>query len=170
MTRGNNRHIVFHDAFDYKIYLSLFARLKSLHPFELYHYCIMPNHTHFLVQLEQATDFSVFMKKLNLSYFHHYRRRYGWIGHFWQDRYKTQPVEEDAYFIQCGKYIELNPIRAGLVYRPEDYHYSSYRYYALGEPNALLTPDFIYNDLDKTSLVRRDYYQKLICDEVSLMR
>jgi putative transposase len=69
------------------------------------------------------------MKKLNPAYYHHYRQEYGWVGHFWQGRYRCQQVGKDAYFIQCGKYIELNPVRSGIVEKPEDYQYSSYGYF-----------------------------------------
>ena len=75
----------------------------------------MPNHTHMQIKTKSASDFAIFMKKLNLAYFHHYKREYDWVGHFWQDRYKSQPIGKDEYFIQCGKYIELNAVRAGIV-------------------------------------------------------
>ena len=105
MTRGNNKNIVFRCHEDYLYFLELISRYKLEHSFDLYHYCLMPNHVHLLVKTNKASDFSTFMKKLNLAYFHHFRQEYGWIGHFWQDRYKSQAVGKDAYFIQCGKYI-----------------------------------------------------------------
>lgn len=166
MTRGNNRNTVFKSDEDYLYFIELVFKYKLEHPFELYHYCLMPNHTHFLIQTKKALDFSIFMKKLNLAYFHHYKREYGWVGHFWQDRYKSQAVGKDAYFIQCGKYIELNPIKAKIVEKPEDYPYSSYRYYALGIRNNLITTDFIYEELGIDNIERQKNYQKLIVDRV----
>ena len=166
MTRGNNRNIVFRSDTDYQYFLELIIKYKTEHPFDLYHYCLMPNHTHFLIQTKNALDFSIFMKKLNLAYFHHYRQEYGWIGHFWQDRYKSQPVGKDSYFVQCGKYIELNPVRANLVEKPEDYRYSSYKYYAQGILNKLITPDFIYEEMGKTCAKRQEQYKKLIIDQI----
>lgn len=165
MTRGNNRNVVFRSDEDYQYYLSLIAKYKIEHPFELYHYCLMPNHTHFLIQTKKAADFSTFMKKLNLAYFHHFNKEYGWVGHFWQDRYKSQAVGKDAYFIQCGKYIELNPVRAHLVEKPEEYQYSSYRFYANGKTDRLITPDFIYEGLGHGEHEKQTQYQDLVVDQ-----
>lgn len=168
MTRGNNRHEVFRREEDYLYYLELINRYKSDHPFELYHYCLMPNHIHFQVKTNKASDFSTFMKKIELAYFHHYRQNYNWIGHFWQDRFKSQTIGKDMYFIQCGKYIEQNPLRKGLVKKPEDYNFSSYSYYALGENNPLLTTDMYYDELGKDCQEKQNNYRKLIInDEVT---
>jgi len=119
-----------------------------------------------LVKTDKASDFSTFMKRINLAYFHHYNQEYGWVGHFWQDRFKSQAVGKDAYFIQCGKYIELNPVRKGIVIDPYDYAYSSYRYYAAGQANRLITPDFIYEEMRNTGIERQTQYQKLIIGQV----
>ncbi len=168
MTRGNNRNTVFRSDDDYQYYLDLVARFKLEHPFDLFHYCLMPSHTHFQIQTIHAKDFSVFIKKLNLAYFHHYKQEYGWVGHFWQDRYKSQAIGKDAYFIQCGKYIELNPVRAGLVERPEDYRYSSYHYYSDSEEKLdyLITSDFLYEEIGKDAPERQVNYRKLLIDQV----
>ncbi len=165
-TRGNNRLEVFKSDIDYQYFLELIARYKEEHPFDLYHYCLIPNHTHMQVKTNKASDFSKFMKRLNLAYFHHFRQNYNWIGHFWQDRFKSQPIGKDEYFIQCGKYIELNPVRAGLAENPENFLYSSYRHYAYGESNPLLTDDIFYESFGQNSKERQKAYQKLIIDEV----
>jgi len=166
MTRGNNRNIVFKSNDDYLYFLELISKYKLEHPFYLYHYCLMPNHTHFLIQTKKAFDFSIFMKKINLAYFHHYKRKYGWIGHFWQDRFKSQPVGKDAYFIQCGKYIELNPVRSKIVENPDDYKYSSYNYYIKGEKDQLITPDFMYKELGRDNIEKQVQYQKIAIDKI----
>ncbi|TSC92595.1 MAG: putative transposase [Candidatus Berkelbacteria bacterium Licking1014_7] len=166
MTRGNNRNIVFKYDDDYHYYLDLIKKYKSDHSFDLYHYTLMSNHTHFLIKTKSALDFATFMKKLNLAYFYYYKQHYGWIGHFWQGRYKSKPVGKDSYFIQAGKYIELNPVRKNIVKKSEDYHFSSFRYYGLGEKNDLITPDFIYQSLGKNKIERQNSYRKLIIDEM----
>jgi len=166
MTRGNNRHIVFKQDDDYRCYLKLIDKYKTLHPFDLYHYSFMPNHTHYLIQTKSAPDFAIFMKKLNLAYYHYYNRQYGWIGHFWQDRYKSKPVGKDNYFIQSGKYIELNAVRAKIVEKPEDYKWSSYNHYAFGEKNDLITEDFFYRDLDNNSINRQKKYREMLIDNL----
>ena len=166
MTRGNNRHQVFRSDDDYAYYLELIKRYKSAYPFDLFHYCLMPNHVHLLIKTNKASDFSVFMKKLNLSYFHHYNKSYGWVGHFWQDRFKSQPVGKDEYFIQCGKYIELNPVRANIVKKPEEFSYSSYNYYARGDKNELITQDIFYSYLGNNELTRQQNYRDMVIVEL----
>jgi len=166
ITRGNNRHQVFKSDQDYARYLELIKKYKAKHPFNLFHYCLMPNHIHLLVQTKRASDFSIFMKKLNLAYFHHYRKSYSWAGHFWQNRFKSQPVGKDEYFIQCGKYIELNPVRANLVKQPEKYPYSSYSYYALGHHNDLITQDIFYDGLGQNDDDRQQNYRDMVILEL----
>jgi len=166
MTRGNNRSVVFPHQDDFKHYLELILRLKKEHPFGIYHYCLMPNHVHFLIKTKKGNEFSHFMKRLNLIYFYYFKKKYSWVGHFWQGRFKSQPVGKDAYFIQCGKYIELNPVRAGLVSNPEDYQYSSYNYYARGLTDKLVSQDMFYQDLGKTSWERQGNYRKMIINDI----
>lgn len=166
ITRGNNKNIVFRQDTDYRYYLDLIARFKKGLPFDLFHYCLMPSHIHMLLRTFKASDFSTFMKKLELAYFHHYRQKYGWIGHFWQGRFKSQPVGKDAYFIQCGKYIELNPIRAKIVNDPQKYSFSSYKYYTEGKKNSLITKDLFYDEFGFDDLTRQQNYKKMIIDEI----
>jgi len=165
MTRGNNKKIIFHNNNDYKYYLNLVEKYKTLHPFNLYHYCLMPNHTHMLVQTKRPHDFSTFMKKLNLSYYHYYNREYNWTGHFFQGRYKSQPVGKDDYFIQCGKYIELNPIRSGLIKSIDQYVFSSFYHYAYGKHDSLLTDNIFYSALGHSAKKRQKRYRDLIVAE-----
>ena len=166
IVRGNNRHRVFKSNLDCQYYLELVTRFKIEHPFDLYHYCLMPNHVHLLVNTKSAEDFSRFMKKLNLAYFYHFKRYYVWVGHFWQGRFKSQPVGKDEYFIQCGKYIELNPVRAGITEKPEDYHYSSYHHYARGVKDSLITEDIFYQDLGSSIAERQKSYEDLLISDI----
>ena len=118
MNRGNNGHDVFTCDEDYRYYLEKLSALKAEHPFDLYHYCLMGTHVHMLVKTQKETDFSIFSKRLNLSYANYFKKNYGSLGHFWQGRFKSQLIGSDIYFMQCGKYIEMNPLRAGLVNDP----------------------------------------------------
>ena len=168
ITRGNNRNIVFKSDEDYLYYLKLVQKYKAEHGFDLFHYCLMPNHVHLLVKTKQANDFSAFMKKINIAYFHHYRQSYDWIGHFWQDRYRSQAVGKDEYFIQCGKYIELNPVRAGIVSEPQLYLYSSYKFYSAGINNPLVTEDIFYDGFGSDDKSRQRNYKNMLIDEIVL--
>lgn len=166
MCRGNNGNDIFHSPLDYLKYLELIDRFKSDHPFDLFHYCLMTNHIHLLVRVKEGKEFSIFMKKLNLGYFKHYQKEYGWSGHFWQDRFKSKLITQDIYLVQCGKYIELNPVRAGIVEEPGEYIWSSYGYYAAGKANHLVTKDIFYDELGKSDEHRREVYAKMVIDEV----
>lgn len=165
MTRGNNKNVVFRDESDFRYYLKRFKQFKQELPFDLFHYCLMPTHVHQLIQTHSAADYSLFMKKINLAYFHYYRKKYGWVGHFWQDRFKSQPVGKDDYFIQCGKYIEMNPVRKKLVTNLENYSFSSCKYYLLGKKDDLITADQFFHDLGANNIERQINYQKLVVDE-----
>lgn len=166
MTRGNNLNVIFKQSDDYLKYLEILSKLKEVHPFDMYHYCLMPNHTHMLVRTRRENDFSAFMKRLNLMYFYYYKKKYGWVGHFWQGRFKSQPIGKDNYFIQCGKYIELNPVRANIVTTPAEYSYSSYKYYAEGKSDLLITKDMFYQELGKTAGARQLKYKEIIIDDL----
>lgn len=165
MTRGNNKNQIFKQDSDYYYYLNLLDKYKKDLPFKLFHYCLMPTHIHLLVQIQKTNDFSLLMKKINLAYFHHFRQEYGWTGHFWQGRFKSQPVGKDDYFIQCGKYIELNPVRKKIVKKAEEYKFSSYKYYANGNKNKLITEDIFYPNLGQNEIQRQNNYKKMIIDK-----
>lgn len=166
ITRGNNKNKIFKDNEDYQYYFDLIRKYKKELSFNLYHYCLMPNHVHLLIQTDDKDDFSLFMKKINLSYFHHYRKKYGWIGHFWQDRFKSQTIGKDEYFIQCGKYIEFNPVRANIVIDPGDYPYSSYSHYSFGKDNDLITNDFFYEEMGGNNQEKQNKYIKLVISDI----
>jgi len=166
LTRGNNRQAVFLDKEDYAIYFNILKRYKEEHEFLLYHYCLMPNHIHLILEVTLKTNLSKFMKQLNLAYLYHFRRKYSYYGHLWQGRFKSILIEKDMYLISCGKYIELNPVKAKMVKNPKDYPWTSYRVYAYGEENALLDFDPLYQDLGRTDTERRKRYRNSITEEV----
>src|SRR4030066_2213474 len=90
LTRGNNRQDVFEDEEDFRRYIDLLLRYKEKYQFKLYHYVLMTNHVHLVIEPGEAGgSLSEIMKGINLAYAQHYKRRYGPIGHFWQDRYKS---------------------------------------------------------------------------------
>lgn len=166
MNRGNNHMSIFTCDDDYHFYIAKLVELKAEHPFDLYHYCLMSTHLHLLVKVVKESDFSNFSKRLNLSYFSYFKKNYGFDGHFWQGRFKSQLISNDVYFIQCGKYIELNPVKAGMVALPEDYPWSSYRHYAFGEKNNLLTEDIFYQELANHDQGRQKEFRKIVVDQL----
>ena len=165
MARGNNKQPVFHDKRDFTTYKQTLSRLKDEQPFKLYHYCLMTNHIHMVIETNESTELSKLMKRLNLSYYQYYKKRYGYSGHFWQDRFKSLLIEKDAYLLACGLYIERNPLRAKMVKLPEQYAYSSYPYYAFGKDDPSLDKDPCYETLGKDDPQRQKEYRKLALGE-----
>ena len=166
INRGNSGNVIFTCKDDYQYYLDKLAELKIEHPFDLAHYCLVPTHTHMLIKVLEKTDFSTFSKRLNLSYASYYKRNYGLVGHLWQGRFKSQLISSDSYLIQCGKYIELNPVRAAIVKNPKDYQFSSYNHYAFGKDDNLVSGDVFYEELGSNNRVRRKKYRDLIISDL----
>lgn len=131
--RGNDRLQIFHDEEDFLKYESLIIKNKIRYQVQLYHYTLMPNHPHMLLEPMTPEGISGFMKSINGSYAKYHQKRYGNSGHVWQPRFKAIPIETDAYYLCCARYIELNPVRAGLVTHPKDYPWSSYNHSVLRE-------------------------------------
>jgi len=165
LARGNNKQWVFKNESDFKYYLDILKQLKKEQPFLLYHYILMNNHVHLLIETNQKTELSKLMKRINLLYYNHYKRKYNYAGHFWQGRFKSILVSKDEYLLACGLYIERNPIRAGLVKKAEDYPYSSFKYYAYGDSDGLIDRDPFYDNLGKNNSERQKEYQRLILQE-----
>jgi putative transposase len=164
IVRGNNRKVIFPKDEDKLCYLRLLLKHKVSHNVDIYHYCVMNNHLHLLLQSRRTDVFSAFMKKVNLSYFFYFNDKYGYVGHLFQNRFRSHIVDNDSYMLQCGKYIELNPVRAGIVVAPELYPFSSYHAYYLGGNNPLLTPDPLYLALSNGNEGRRGLYREFIID------
>jgi len=163
MTRGNNRQNVFEEDEDFKQYLDILFRYKEKYHFKLYHYVMMDNHVHLVIEPSNGGGtLSEIMTGINLSYVQHYKRKYSHIGHFWQDRYKSIIVSKDLYLLACGSYVELNPVRAKRVEDPKDYRWSSYRVYAYGKRDFLVDEHPIYSQLSEDEVERRKKYRQFV--------
>jgi putative transposase len=163
LTRGNNRQDVFEDGDDFRKYLDILLRYKDKYHFKLYHYVMMTNHVHLVIEpSEGGGGLSEIMKVINLAYAQHYKRKYSHIGHFWQDRYKSIIISKDEYLLACGSYVELNPVRAKMVEEPKDYTWSSYRVYGHGKKDVLVNEHPVYLQLSEDEGERRRKYRELV--------
>ena len=163
LTRGNNRQEVFKDERDYKKYIEILQRYKDKYKFKLYHYVLMRNHVHLILEsIERGGTLAEIMKGINLSYAQYYKKRYKHIGHFWQDRYKSIIISKDDYLLACGSYVELNPVRAGIVEDPKDYKWSSYNVYAYGKKDFIADEHSIYKGLSRNEAERKKKYREFI--------
>lgn len=162
LTRGNNRQTVFHDEEDFNIYKERLIELKKEHSFKLYHYCLMSNHVHLVIETDENTELSKLMKRLNLSYYNHYKKKYKYNGHFWRDRFKSLLIDKDDYLLSCGLYVERNPVRANMVKDAKEYEYSSYNNYAYGKRDKLVDNNPSYNKLGKDDNNKQKEYRRLM--------
>jgi putative transposase len=147
MNRGHNREAVFTDDDDRRAFLDLVGRYRDRFSFRLLHYCLMTNHFHLLVKLRDLREVSAIMAGLLRAYVHHCYRRHGFLGHRWQGRFKSPAIQCRDYLLSCGRYIERNPLEAGLVAHPWDYHWSSATVHATGVANPLVTESVEYYEL-----------------------
>ena len=124
-------------------------------------YCLMTNHVHLLLTPEQADSCGRLFKRLGLLHTQYTNRRYGRTGTLWEGRFRSCLVQSGRYLIACQRYIELNPVRAGIVSQPGAYTWSSYRANAEGVRDFLITPHHDYLCLGQEENERRREYQKL---------
>jgi putative transposase len=158
LTRGNNKQDIFKDEEDFGKYLDILRKYKSIYQYKLYHYVLMTNHVHLVLETTKGGgELSQIMKGINLSYAQHYKKRYKYAGHFWQDRFKSIIISRDEYLLACGGYVELNPARAGMVKAPQDYPRSSYKANAYGKKDDLIDEHIIYDRLSTDETVRKEY-------------
>ncbi|MBM3248003.1 MAG: transposase [Candidatus Omnitrophica bacterium] len=138
ITRGNQRQQVFFKEEDFEKYLGILTKYKKKYHFAVYGYCLMPNHAHLLIGLDDKADLAKVMQGINQSYTRYFNFRYKKSGHLWQGRFKSMVIYKDEYLLNCVKYIELNPIRAKIIDNPLDYQWSSYKTRTIGTQSALL--------------------------------
>lgn len=130
--RGNNMQRIFEEREDYEKLISLLKQYKQECGFTLYAWCLMPNHIHLLLKIKQAT-LSETMAKINIAFVKWYNLKYERKGHLYQGRFKSEPVEDETYFLTVFRYIHMNPVKGKICSTPEDYPYSSYGSYFLSE-------------------------------------
>ncbi len=142
VARGNRREAVFLAHGDYETYLHRLATYRAGYAVTLFAYCLMPNHVHLVLRTGDA-PLARFMQSLQQSYTQRFNRRYGQVGHAFQGRYKALLCETDEYLVTLVRYVHLNPVRAGLVGRAEDYPYSGHRAYLGGVATELIDPALV---------------------------
>lgn len=123
--RGNGRATVFHDAADYDAFRVLLARANERVPIRILAYCLMPNHYHLVLRPFENGDLGRWAHWLLTSHVQRYRARHGGIGRIWQGRFHASIVQQDVHLLRVLRYVERNPLRAGLVEQVEDWPWSS---------------------------------------------
>ena len=162
INRGNNRAPVFRAADDYPTFLAALNKTKERYPFRLYGYCLMTNHFHLLLAPEDGVSISRVLQSLAVAHTWHYHRGRGTVGHVWQGRFKSPVVQDDDHALVVLRYIEANPLRAGMVADLADYPWSSYGFHGLGHDDALLSPLPAWEALGRDQQKRRVSWKKWV--------
>ena len=170
IVRGNHRQKTFQNDGDYQAYLERLVRYRRQFGVTVYAYCLMSNHVHLLVEIG-SQPLSRFMQGLQQSYTQYFNRKHHKVGHLFQGRYKAIICDKDQYLLSLVRYIHLNPIRANIVEKLDEYSYSGHRHYLAGRASAVLDPEKVLDMLGGRAGYRRfvldglkeghreDYYQ-----------
>jgi len=162
LNRGNNKKRIFEEEKDYEQFLKIMTIYFADARIEIIHYALMPNHYHLIVKIKDRESLKRSLQQLNQGYGRYYRKKYGGVGYFWQGRYKSFLIESGKYLLECGIYIELNPVRAGLAEKPEYYKWSSYQLYGEGKENRIITLSPEYEGLAQTKEDRMQAYREML--------
>ncbi|QDU55356.1 REP-associated tyrosine transposase [Aeoliella mucimassa] len=139
LNRGNARGEVFHKDDDFAAFVHLMVEASERLPMRLVGYCLMPNHFHLLLWSHHDGDLSRWMQWLLTSHVRRYHRHYQSSGHVWQGRFKAFPIQDDEHYWTVLRYVERNPLRAGLVARSQDWEWSSLKSTTRSCPEELLS-------------------------------
>jgi REP-associated tyrosine transposase len=161
LSRGNNRRKIFRSHDDYLKFTNMLAQQKAKRPFYLYAYCLMLNHTHLLIE-RQEDKIGKIMQSLLTGYSQYYNRKYKRVGHLFQGRYKAILCQTDRYLGELVRYIHLNPVRAKMVRRPEDYEYSGHRAYIGRDSSRLVDTEAVLRHFGGTKARAVEVYRRFV--------
>jgi putative transposase len=156
--RGNDRRPCFLDDVDRTSYLSTLLHVSERTHCEVHAYVLMPNHAHLLVTVGEASAPARMMQALGRSYVRYFNERHERTGTLWEGRYRSSLIDSERYFLQCSRYIETNPVRAGMVSEPSQHRWSSFRSNAEGWPDVLVRRHAVYLALGRSESARREAY------------
>jgi len=159
--RGNNRQACFFADEDYRIYLDWLREYATKTECRIHAYVLMTNHVHLLVSTESSEGVGALMKSLGQRYVQYVNRRYRRSGTLWEGRFRSCLTQDEGYLLACQRYIELNPVRAGMVEHPGEYCWSSYGANAQGEDSPLIVPHNLYLSLAGDPASRQAAYREL---------
>jgi putative transposase len=165
--RGHNRQTVFLYQDDYSLYLQCLHDAAAAYHSVIHAYVLMTNHVHLLMTPHRTDSLAKVMQSLGRRYVPYINTTYQRTGTLWEGRYRASVVEAEGYLLACYRYIEFNPVRAGMVPEPAAYPWSSYRWHALGAPDPVVTDHALYLALGNTPQERQQAYQALCQGQIS---
>jgi len=158
--RGNNRQAVFYDDSDYRAYLGWLVEGAQRYGCAIHAYVLMTNHVHLLLTPRDRDSISRVLQYVGRRYVPYVNHRYGRTGTLWEGRFKASVIDASEYLLRCYRYIELNPVRAGMVDSPRGYRWSSHRANAQGAADPAVSPHEVYLGLGKDAQTRRAAYRQ----------
>ena len=158
--RGNNREASFVEPDNYQFYLELWRECAGRYGVAIHAYCLMTNHVHFLVTPERPDSISFATKVVGSRYAQYFNKAYHRTGTLWEGRHKSSLVQSDRYFLTCSRYIELKPVAANMVNKPDQYKWSSYLNNAWGR-EGIIVPHKEYLRLGSNAGDRQYAYREL---------
>ena len=167
IVRGNNREPIFYAEDDYRFYLETLKKACAKHQCDVHAYVLMTNHVHLLITPYKSDGLSKVIQMLGRYYVQYFNHTYQRTGTLWEGRYKATLIDSEHYALGCYRYIELNPVRAGMVNHPAEYPWSSYATNALGKENELVVGHVLYRRLGQNSQHRCEAYRGLFDVEIS---
>lgn len=168
--RGNNRNACFRDGSDDLTYLAHLRHLSRKYACQVHAFCLMTNHVHLLLTPGTADTCALLMRDLGRAYVPYFNRRHGRTGTLWEGRFRACLAESARYILACYRYIELNPVRAGMVSDPSAYPWSSHRTNTGAALDPLVTPHTEYLALAREALWRRAAYRGLFQQALAAIR
>jgi putative transposase len=165
--RGHNRCATFFEQEDYKAYLSVLAKYANRYGCKIHAYVLMTNHVHLLATPAERDSISRMMQSLGRVYVPFINQKYVRSGTLWEGRFKACPVAHSQYVLACYRYIEMNPVRAGMVRTPGEYPWSSFQANASIASTSLLTAHADYAALGAAGGNRAQNYRQLFLQRLS---
>src|SRR6266700_7688800 len=159
--RGNNRQPIFFAEADYTRYRDWLMTASAEYGCAIHGHVLMTNHVHLLATPRMPESLPRTMQALGRRYVRYVNTIHGRTGTLWEGRYRAAPIDSEAHFLACCRYIKLNPVRARMVRHPRDYRWSSYRAHAQGRADLLLTSHELYDRLGRTAASRQQEYRAL---------
>ena len=154
--RGNDRKTIFFDAEDYERYIEILRQKRKDCDCVIYAWCLMPNHDHLLIK-ERSKPLGYFFQGIAAAFVYWYNRKYDRVGHLFQGRYRTEPVETPDYFLNVIRYIHMNPVKGNICKKPDEYLFSSYRSFFCDGKYA---DDHMLYDLIRLDELRKFHLEK----------
>jgi putative transposase len=166
--RGNNRCVIFVSDDDYRFYLDCLSDAAKRTGCDVHAYVLMSNHVHLLVTPQHTGSIAKMLQSVGRRYVQHFNQTYQRTGTLWEGRYKATLIDSEAYLLTCYRYIELNPVRAGMVLQAGDYKWSSYRCHAEDLTDPLITEHPLFLAMADTKAARQAAYHQLLSEDLSL--